>query len=319
MSAPKQFASHGDMEEKVASFEKLSDNAYAYTAEGDPNTGIIIGDEAVMVIDTQATPVMAEDVIRRVREVTDKPIKYILLSHYHAVRVLGASAYNAQEIIASRDTYDLIVERGEEDKASEIGRFPRLFRAVESVPEGLTWPTITFDGFMTVDLGNLEVHLMQVGRGHTKGDTIAWLPEQKILFAGDLVEYQSTPYAGDCYFREWPHTLDSLAEFEAEKMVPGRGPALKDAAEVRKALASTRAFLTDLYSCVLQGVADGKDLKTIYRETYDFMKPRYADWVIFDHCMPFDVARAYDEATGYDDPRIWTAERDIEMWKQLEG
>ncbi|MCQ9617237.1 MBL fold metallo-hydrolase [Paenalcaligenes niemegkensis] len=315
----KQFASHGDMEDKVVSFEKLSDNAYAYTAEGDPNTGVIIGENAVMVIDTQATPVMAQDVIRRIREVSDKPINYILLSHYHAVRVLGASAYGAQEIIASRDTYDLIVERGEEDKASEIGRFPRLFQAVESVPDGLTWPTITFDGYMTVDLGNLEVHLMQVGRGHTKGDTIAWLPEQKILFAGDLVEYQSTPYAGDCYFKEWPQTLDNLAEFEAEQMVPGRGPALKNAAEVKKALAGTRAFLTDLYACVNQGVADGKELRDIYKEAYAFMKPRYSDWVIFDHCMPFDVARAYDEAKGIADPIVWTAQRDIDMWKALEN
>ena len=206
----KQFASHADLDDKVVSFEKLSDNAYAYTAEGDPNTGVIIGDEAVMVIDTQATPVMAQDVIRRIREVTDKPIKYILLSHYHAVRVFGASAYNAQEILASRDTYDLIVERGEQDKASEIGRFPRLFRNAESIPPGLVWPTMTFKGEMTVNLGNLEVKLLQVGRGHTKGDTIAWLPEQKILFAGDLVEYQSTPYCGDAYFRDWPSTLDAL-------------------------------------------------------------------------------------------------------------
>lgn len=315
----KSFASHNDLEDKVVAFEKLSDNAYAYTAEGDPNTGIIIGDEAIMVIDTQATPVMAEDVIRRIREVSDKPIKYVLLSHYHAVRVLGASAYNAQEILASRDTYDLIVERGEQDKASEIGRFPRLFRNAESIPPGLTWPTMTFEGHMTVDLGNLEVHLMQVGRGHTKGDTITWLPKQKILFAGDLVEYQSTPYAGDCYFREWPRTLDRLGDFKAEQMVPGRGPALKNATEVRQALAGTRAFLTDLYSSVQQGAAAGKDLKAIYRETYDFMKPRYADWVIFDHCMPFDVSRAYDEVNGHEDPRIWTAERDLEMWKQLEG
>jgi len=315
----KAFASHGDLEDKVVSFEKLSDNAYAYTAEGDPNTGVIIGDEAVMVVDTQATPVMAQDVIRRIREVTDKPIKYVLLSHYHAVRVFGASAYQAQEILASRDTYDLIAERGEQDKASEIGRFPRLFRNAESIPPGLVWPTMTFDGEMTVNLGNLEVKILQIGRGHTKGDTIAWLPEQKILFAGDLVEYQSTPYCGDAYFRAWPTTLDKLATFAAEKMVPGRGPALKNPEAVRQGLAGTRSFLTDLYGAVNRGVAEGKDLKTIYREVYDFMKPRYSDWVIFDHCMPFDVSRAYDEATGFDDPRIWTAERDIEMWKQLEA
>src|SRR5690606_35294256 len=192
----KQFASHGDMEDKVVSFEKLSDNAYAYTAEGDPNTGVIIGDDAVMVIDTQATPAMAQDVIRRIREVTDKPIKYVVRSHYHAVQVLGASAYQPEHIIASQDTYHLVVERGEADRASEIGRFPRLFRNVETVPPGLTWPTITFTGRMTIWLGKLEVQLLQLGRGHTKGDTVAWLPQQKILFSGDLVEFDATPYAG---------------------------------------------------------------------------------------------------------------------------
>ncbi len=315
----KQFASQGDLQDKQISFEKLSDNAYAFTAEGDPNTGVIVGDDAVMVVDTQATPAMAQDVIARIRQVTDKPVKYVLLSHYHAVRVLGASAYQPQQIIASRETYDLIVERGEQDKASEIGRFPRLFRNVETVPPGLTWPTITFEKSMTIDLGNLEVHIIYMGRGHTKGDTIAWLPEQKILFSGDLVEYKTTPYAGDAYFREWPQTLDRLAAMGAEKLVPGRGPALQNAREVHAAIAGTRAFLNDLYDLVNQGVAAGKDLKTIYKETYAALHPRYGSWVIFDHCMPFDVSRAYDEATGITHPRIWTAERDIEMWKALEG
>ena len=198
MSNAKKFASQADLHEKKISFDKLSAHAYAYTAEGDPNSGIVVGDNAVMVIDTQATPVMAQDVIRRIREVTDKPIKYVVLSHYHAVRVLGASGYAPEHIIASRDTYDLIVERGEQDKKSEIERFPRLFRAVESVP-GLTWPTIVFEKRMTLWLGKLQVEIMQLGRGHTKGDTVVWLPQEKILFSGDLVEYQATPYTGDAY------------------------------------------------------------------------------------------------------------------------
>src|SRR3954451_396814 len=122
MSEPKKFASQADLEEKKVTFSRLSEHAWAYTAEGDPNTGIIVGDNAVLVADTQATPVMAEDVIRRIRDVTDKPIKYVVLTHYHAVRVLGASAYGAQEVIASQDTYDLIVERGEADMKSEIER-----------------------------------------------------------------------------------------------------------------------------------------------------------------------------------------------------
>jgi glyoxylase-like metal-dependent hydrolase (beta-lactamase superfamily II) len=315
----KKFASHADLEVKNVSFDKLSDNAYAYTAEGDPNTGIIIGDNAVMVIDTQATPVMARDVIRRIREVTDKPIKYILLSHYHAVRVLGASAYGADHIIASRDTYDLIVERGEQDKASEIGRFPRLFNAVESVPPGMTWPTITFQGEMTLWLDKLEVKIMQVGRGHTKGDTIAWLPSQKICFSGDLVEFDATPYAGDAYYEDWPATLDAIAALKPEKLVPGRGAALQTPELVAAGLRGTKDFVTDLYANVKAGAQNGEDLKAVYKRTYEAMKPKYGNWVIFDHCMPFDVTRAYDLATGHKDPRIWTDKRDQEMWAALEG
>jgi glyoxylase-like metal-dependent hydrolase (beta-lactamase superfamily II) len=315
----KAFASQADLEEKKVSFTKLSDNAYAYTAEGDPNTGVIVGDDAVMVLDTQATPVMAQDVIRRIREVTDKPIRYVVLSHYHAVRVLGASAYGAQHVIASRDTHDLIVERGEQDKASEIGRFPRLFRNVESVPAGLTWPTITVTGRMSIWLGKLEVQLLQLGRGHTKGDTVAWLPGQKILFSGDLVEFDATPYAGDAYFQDWPKTLDAIAALEPRALVPGRGAALTTPEQVQQGLAGTRAFVSDVWSHVKAGVDAGKDLNAVYKDTYAALKPKYGHWVIFDHCMPFDVTRCYDEATKYADPRIWTAERDRQMWETLEG
>src|SRR5574340_1250939 len=269
----KQFASHAELTEKKVTFDRLSPHAWAYTAEGDPNSGIVVGDDAVMVIDTQATPVMAQDVIRRIREVTDKPIRYVLLSHYHAVRVLGASAYGASHVIASQDTRDLIVERGAQDMKSEIERFPRLFRAVESVP-GLTWPNLVFKGEMTLWLGALEVRIMQLGRGHTKGDTVVWLPQDRVLFSGDLVEYDTTPYAGDAYYEDWP---------------------------------------------VTRGAQAGRDLRSVYRETYDALKPKYGQWVIFDHCMPFDVTRAYDLATKYPDPRIWTAQRDQEMWQALEG
>ncbi|WP_321956335.1 MBL fold metallo-hydrolase [Paraburkholderia bannensis] len=318
MTSVKKFASHADTEEKKVTFEKLSEHAYAYTAEGDPNTGIIIGDDAVLVADTQATPVMAQDVIRRIREVTDKPIKYVLLTHYHAVRVLGASAYNAQQIIASQDTYDLIVERGEQDMKSEIERFPRLFNAVESVP-GLTWPTLTFKKEMTLWLGKLEVKILQLGRGHTKGDTVVWLPQEKVLLSGDLVEYGATPYAGDAYFQDWPATLDAIAALKPEKLVPGRGAALKTPQEVAEGLAGTRAFISELYAKVKSGASEGKDLNAIYKETFAELKPKFGDWVIFDHCMPFDVTRAHDEATEFPDPRIWTAQRDKEMWETLEG
>ncbi|MBT2303844.1 MBL fold metallo-hydrolase [Variovorax paradoxus] len=319
MTETKKFASQADLEEKNVTFSQISEHAWAYTAEGDPNTGIIIGNDAVLVADTQATPAMAADVIRRIREVTDKPIRYVVLTHYHAVRVLGASAYGAEHILASQDTYDLIVERGEQDKASEIGRFPRLFAGVETVPPGMTWPTMTFTGKMTLWLGKLEVQLLQLGRGHTKGDTVVWLPGEGALLSGDLVEFGATPYAGDAYFKDWPKTLDNLAALKPKALVPGRGAALTTPDEVAKGLSETRDFISDVYANVQKGVAAGKDLNAVYKDTFAALKPKYGHWVIFDHCMPFDVTRCYDEATQYVDPRIWTAERDIEMWKTLEG
>lgn len=319
MKDGKAFASQADLEEKAVTFGQISEHVWAYTAEGDPNTGIVIGDDAVLVADTQATPAMAADVVRRIREVTDKPIKYVVLTHYHAVRVLGATAYAPQQVIASEDTYDLIVERGEQDKASEIGRFPRLFSNVETVPDGLTWPTITFRGKMTLWLGKLRVELLQLGRGHTKGDTVVWLPQERALLSGDLVEFGATPYAGDAYFGDWPSTLDRVEALQPRVLVPGRGAALTTPDDVSAGLQGTRDFIADVLSMVKEGVAADKSLNAVYLDTYEKLKPKYGHWVIFDHCLPFDVSRCYDEVSGHTDPRVWTAERDRQMWLSLES
>ena len=313
----KAFASQADLEDKKVTFAALGGGAYAYTAEGDPNSGVVVGDDAVMVLDTQATPIMAQDVIGRIREVTDKPIRYVVLTHYHAVRVLGASAYGATHVIASQDTRDLIVERGEQDYASEVGRFPRLFRAVESIP-GLTWPNVTFRGEMRVWLGRTEVQLLQLGRGHTKGDTVAWLPASEVLFSGDLVEFGATPYTGDAYLTDWPATLDRLAALNPQALVPGRGDAVIGRDNCRIAIEQTREFVSELLANVRAGRQAGQPLQAIYHATCERLRPKFDAFAIFDHCLPFDVSRAYDEAGGVRDPRIWTAERDVEMWRALE-
>ncbi len=262
----KKFASQADLEEKKITFEQLSEHAWAYTAEGDPNTGIVIGDDAVLVADTQATPAMAADVIRRIREVTDKPIKYVVLTHYHAVRVLGASAYQPQQILASQDTYDLIVERGEQDKASEIGRFPRLFQNVESVPPGMTWPTITFSGKMTLWLGKLEVQLLQLGRGHTKGDTVVWLPQERTLLSRRPGRIRRHAL---CRRRLLPGlAADAGQHRRAQAARAGARPrpgVERRGAGAARASMSRSGFVADLYASVKAGAAAGKDLKAVYQ------------------------------------------------------
>ncbi|MCV0440957.1 MAG: MBL fold metallo-hydrolase [Hydrogenophaga sp.] len=324
----KAFASQADLADKKTTFEQLSPHCWAYTAEGDPNSGVIIGEKFIMVSDATATPAMAQDLIRQIRTVSDKPIKYVLLTHYHAVRVLGAAAYQAEgatEVIASRGTYELIVERGAEDMQSEMERFPRLFRGADTVP-GLTWPTLVIgdgqpgrQGSLEVDLGGVKVQIWHPGPGHTRGDTIAWVEEEKVLFSGDLVEYEAGVYTGDAQLEEWPATLEALRALKAEYIVPGRGEAMKGNADVNKALDYTKRWVTTLFQAGKEAAASNMDLKAAMAHTRKSMDPVFGHVFIYEHCLPFDVSRAYDEAKGIKNPRIWTAERDKEMWAALQG
>ena len=133
------------------------------------------------------------------------------------MRVLGASAFDAEVIVAHEKTRALIAERGKQDWESEFGRMPRLAEGADSVP-GLTWPTLTFSDRLTIDLGGDrgDLVLQYCGRGHTEGDIVAWLPQQRILFAGDLVEAEAALYTGDAFHRDWAAgTLDRVAALGA--------------------------------------------------------------------------------------------------------
>ena len=314
----KAFASQGDLSDKKTSFTEVGPGLYAFTAEGDPNTGVIIGDESVMVVEAQATPRLARKVIECIRGVTDKPISHLVLTHYHAVRVLGASAYGAREVIMSEAARGMVEERGAEDWASEFGRFPRLFQGHEEIP-GLTWPTTTFSEAMTVYLGKRKVEIMHLGRAHTAGDAVVWVPDAEVMFTGDIVEYHSACYCGDGYFSDWADTLNNIAGFDPVAIAPGRGDALIGREMVAKALEATADFVDSTYRPVAKVAARGGSLKEAWDAVRAACDHKFKDYAIYEHCLPFNVARAYDEARGIDHPRIWTAQRDLDMWAALQG
>ena len=314
----KAFASQGDMTEKKITFTEVGEGVYAFTAEGDPNSGVIIGDESVMIVEAQATPRLANKVIDCVRSVTDKPISHVVLTHYHAVRVLGASAFGASQVIMGDKARAMVVERGQEDWDSEFQRFPRLFEGHESIP-GLTWPTTTFSDDMTVYLGKRRVDLMHLGRAHTAGDIVIHVPDQNVMFTGDIVEYHSACYCGDGHFSDWGDTLDAIASFQVDAIAPGRGDALVGQDMVTAAIENTRDFVDSTYNAAARVAARGGSLKEAWDAVRAACDPKFKDYAIYEHCLPFNVARAYDEARGIDTPRIWTAQRDIEMWDALQG
>ena len=314
----KAFASQSDMAEKTISFTEVGDGLYAFTAEGDPNSGVIIGDESVMIVEAQATPRLAGKVIDCVRGVTDKPISHVVLTHYHAVRVLGASAFNAPQVIMSEKARAMVVERGQEDWDSEFARFPRLFQGHEDIP-GLTWPTTTFNGRMSVYLGQRRVDIMQLGRAHTAGDAVIYVPDQNVMFTGDIVEYHSACYCGDGHFHDWPGTLENIRSWDLDAIAPGRGDALVGRDMVNAAIDSTADFVSSTYKPAARVALKGGSLKDAWDAVRAECDPKFKDYAIYEHCLPFNVARAYDEARDIDTPRIWTADRDAEMGEALQG
>ncbi len=319
--ATKPFASSADLAAKEQTLEVLADGVYALTAEGDPNIGAIEGEDFLVCFEALATPVAARKWLATLRLHTDKPVRYLVLSHYHAVRVLGASAFDAEVIVAHERTRALIAERGKQDWASEFARMPRLAEQAASVP-GLTWPTLTFADRLTIDLGGdrgdlvLEHH----GRGHTEGDITAWLPRHEILFAGDLVEAEAALYTGDAFHREWTAgTLDRIAALGAQHLVGGRGNVSNGADEVTAAIAKTRGFLDTMIREVGAVQQRGGTLREAFEATHAALVDDFGRWPIFEHCLPFDVSRLWDELAGVERPVIWTAERDQEVWAQLQG
>ena len=297
-----------------AKLEPLVQGVYALVTGGDPNTGFIVGERGVVVIDARATPALASETLAAIRGVTDKPIRYLVLTHYHAVRVLGASAIGAEHVIAHRGTRYLINERGQQDFESEARRFPRLFQDIKSIP-GLTHPDICYDDLLLLDLGDREVQLRWLGRAHTEGDTAVWLPADRVLFAGDLVEASATPYCGDAYIQDWPGTLKNVRALGAQIVVPGRGAVVRDAA-VEQAIDETQEYLTILRNTVRAAVLREANIAETYHAVESALTPRFGNWAIFKHCLPFNVQRMYDELSGTR-PRIWTETRDTALWKEL--
>jgi glyoxylase-like metal-dependent hydrolase (beta-lactamase superfamily II) len=318
--AAKAFASSADLAAKEQTLEVLADGVYALTAEGDPNVGAIEGEDFLVCFEAMATPVAAREWLARLRQHTDKPVRYLVLSHYHAVRVLGASAFGADIIVAHEKTRELVAERGRQDWESEYARMPRLFKEPSSIP-GLTWPTATFTDRFTIDLGGGrgEAVFQYCGRGHTEGDIVAWLPARRILFAGDLVEARAALYTGDAFHRDWAAgTLDRVAALGAETLVGGRGAVAHGADACAAAVGQTRHFLDTMLAEVGAVQRRGGTLKEAFGAAHGALAERYGRWPIFEHCMPFNVSRLWDELSGIERPRIWTARRDREVWDELQ-
>jgi len=299
-------------------FEDLGRGCYAFSADGCSNTGVVIGERGVLVIDGQATPELAGKVLLKIRDLTDKPVKSVVLTHFHADNSLGAAGFEPFEVIASDLTRRMMETRGPEDILVSCKRDPALF---SDLPVGSTvsTPTMTIASSMTLDLGGLEVRLMHLGRGHTMGDLVVWVPESGVIYAGDLAQKAAIPYCGDAHLADWPRALDRITAFRPTTLVPGRGRTAHGVQSVATAIETTRDYVITLRDAAAACVEQGLGLKDTFLAVKDTLSPRFAAKNDFEFHLPLNVARAYDEALGLDQPQVWTRERITDLMDALGG
>ena len=323
--AAKPFASSADLGVKEQTLEVLADGVYALTAEGDPNVGAIEGEDFLVCFEALATPVAARRWLAKLREHTDKPVRYLVLSHYHAVRVLGASAFDAEIIVSSR------ADPAPDRRARPAGLGERVRPDAAAVRGARVDPR---PHLADDDLPRQAHHRARrrprragaassCGRGHTEGDIVAWLPKHEILFAGDLVESQAALYTGDAFHFDWAAgTLDRVKALgaAAARSAAAAPIAARPRRRSTPPIEQTRDFLLD-HAARRSATCTRAAAPSRTRSTPPTRRwPRStARWPIFEHCLPFDVQRLWDEFDGIERPVIWTAERDREVWDELQG
>jgi len=253
----------GQSERKVT---KLADRVYEIQHEPSGNTTVIIGKRQVLVVDTCYLPSHARADIAQIRQWTDRPVSFVLNTHFHNDHNIGNQAYMdafpALTIIAHVETKREMDLFGPGSARREEKGLTRLKQMLESgkAPDGtnLTDPekaevqsalnqklsiveelkklqfqsaTLTFEHDFSIDLGDREVQVKFLGRGNTGGDAVVYLPKEKLLIAGDLV-VSPIPYVYDGYPSEWIQTLQNLAQLDADTIVPGHGPILHDKKQI---------------------------------------------------------------------------------------
>ncbi len=250
------------------------------------NAGFIVTSAGVVVVDALGSPALAERLLAEIRKITPLPVTHVVLTHYHADHVYGLQVFEqaGARIIAHQgareylhaDTARLRLEASRKDLAPWINERTRLVPAAEWI-----------DARRDITVGDTRVVLQPVGPAHTPEDLVVYLPDRKVLYAGDLVFRSRVPFVGQADSRNWILSLDKLLAFDARVIVPGHGPV---STEARKDMQLTRDYLAYLRKTMGQAARDMTPFDEAYKAT---------DWSAFEHLPLFAAANRMNAYNTY--------------------
>ena len=256
---------------------ELETGVFARLHEGLTNAGIIVGDDSVLIIDSLRVPSFARDLIKDVKDITDKPIQFVIDTHSHWDHSWGNEEFPDATIIGHKNCYAEMIdvewnEQWRKKVTSSNDPWSEEGNIVNITPHNMT-----FETSMQLYFGGRELDLKYFGRAHTSGDIYIHLPKEKIVFTGDVAQDGGVPYLGDCYPVDWPDTDNKLAALPIERFMSGHGP-IGD----HKALEGARDFIHNLVDSVKSAIADGQNSVQASESVIAQLTPEYGNWRSFD-------------------------------------
>ncbi len=270
---------------RAGALQAIAPDVYVFPGtDGDANAGVVIGDQGVVVIDSSSTPETARALKAEIKRLTPKPILYVVFTHFHGDHTFSVHELAPTKgIIAHVYTKDYLSEHG----AEHLTQYRAMLGETKTQGAKVTLPTITFPDMYSIPLGKHHILLFYQGRGHTRGDIVAYLPTAQALFTGDLAYAGRLPWMGDGYAKEWQQTLDRLAVLNVTKIVPGHGKW-----GGMPVLTTFREYLTDLYSAVFVSWMIKRPIEAAKKEV---QLPKYESWLKYKEWLPANVEKVYQE------------------------
>jgi len=266
-----------------ADLTKLSDNVYAYVGEKDAspshsfaaNAGIVIGRDGVLVVDTLISAKEGERFLADIRKITKKPIKYVVNTHTHLDHAfgncvfaeLGATviSHSADKVLLAKSGADIL------KNAEAYGLKPE-----DLAGTAIVLPAMTFSERMSIDLGGVDIELIRTAPSHTDGSLVVWLPQQKILFSGDILFTDFHPFMADGDLTGWGKTIDNLLTMDVERIIPGHGPLSS-----KKDLQEMKAYLITFDTTAREMTAKGATTDVITTELLKQLPKRtLGEWMV---------------------------------------
>jgi cyclase len=311
--------------QELFDIKPVADGVYAAIAKPaykiNCNAAIILLDDGVLVVDTHSKPSAARELIAQIKKLTDKPVKYVVNTHFHWDHYQGNQAYPSSwpagvEIISSQATRDNIEQRGipriryqiatlpqdiatlraELEKATDPKQKEELRSNISQTEDYLAelksmqvvLPSLTFDHSLVLHRKSRTVHILWLGRAHTDGDVFVYLPKEKVIVTGDAL-HGATPFMGDSYPYDWIKTLDAAEKLDFNQVIGGHGEVMQG----KQTLELWKQYFTDLLSMTADAYSQGASEPEAQKQVSALLVPKYSPKFGADFSPTANIAKAY--------------------------